>query len=339
MKKIIGLLLTVSISVTIGDDNRKLGRAHKFTPSNHDHWMQMRKAARTGELPTFLKESRQLNRENVRVSGRVEESKRQLNRSISDSDLIGRWEETSSSEQFTLTVGSDQEIANPLHVFGIDESEGGITIEGENTDPIEATYMPTVFAPVVTNFSMDGDQDYPIVELAFLYMTNMDDYVSHPDSIGMVVLHDSVSYSFGTAGGELMDNVTIFAGDILYDEEPEWGLSMLRIIHGITIKDTISLEVIDYMENSETFTLTGEIEHGTISLMAGVQYPIENPEEWLWDDDEEDDDWYIEKFYVEFLSDNTGRFIDYWEDVYEDFTYYDSSAFAWTTWDLSLIHI
>ena len=133
-----------------------------------------------------------------------------------------------------------------------------------------------------------------------------------------------------------MDNVTIFAGDILYDEEPEWGLSMLRIIHGITIKDTISLEVIDYMENSETFTLTGEIEHGTISLMAGVQYPIENPEEWLWDDDEEDDDWYIEKFYVEFLSDNTGLFIDYWEDVYEDFTYYDSSAFAWTTWDDTL---
>ena len=153
MKKIIGLLLTVSISVTIGDDNRKLGRAHKFTPSNHDHWMQMRKAARTGELPTFLKESRQLNRENVRVSGRVEESKRQLNRSISDSDLIGRWEETSSSEQFTLTVGSDQEIANPLHVFGIDESEGGIIIEGENTDPIEATYMPTAFDPIVTNYS------------------------------------------------------------------------------------------------------------------------------------------------------------------------------------------
>ena len=60
MKKIIGLLLTVSISITMGGDNRKLGRIQKFTPSNHDHWMQMTKAARTGELPAFLKQSMQL---------------------------------------------------------------------------------------------------------------------------------------------------------------------------------------------------------------------------------------------------------------------------------------
>ncbi|SVB93272.1 uncharacterized protein METZ01_LOCUS246126, partial [marine metagenome] len=284
----------------------------------------------------FLKKSRQLNQENVRISGRVEESSRQLNRAVSDSDLIGRWEETSSSEQFTLTVGSDQEIANPLHVFGIDESEGAITIKGENTDPIEATYMPTVFAPIVANFSMDGDQDYPIVEFAFLYMTNMDDYVSHPDSIAMVVLHDSVSYSFGTAGGELMDNVTIFAGDILYEEEPEWGLPMVRIVHGITIKDTISLEVIDFMENSETFTLAGEIKHGTIPLMAGVQYPIEDFIGSLWDDGDEDDELWVEKFYVEFLSDNTGRFIDYWEDLEYGDSDTDSSAFVWATWDDTL---
>ncbi|SVC23224.1 uncharacterized protein METZ01_LOCUS276078, partial [marine metagenome] len=57
MKKVIGILLTVSISITMGGDNRKLGRVQKFTPSNHDHWMQMTKAARTGVLPAFLKES------------------------------------------------------------------------------------------------------------------------------------------------------------------------------------------------------------------------------------------------------------------------------------------
>ena len=197
--------ITASDSITMGGDNRKLGRIQKVTPSNYDHWMQMTKAARTGVLPTFLKESRQLNRENVRISGGVEESTRQLNRAISDSELIGRWEEVTWSDEFILTVGSNQEIANPLHVFGIDESEGAITIAGENTDPIEATYMPTAFAPIVANFSMDGDQDYPIVEFALLYMTNMDDYVSHPDSIAIIVLHDSVSYSFGTAGGQLME--------------------------------------------------------------------------------------------------------------------------------------
>ena len=58
MKKVIGLLLTVSISVTIGADNRKLGRIQKVTPSNYDHWMQMTKAARSGQLPEFLKESK-----------------------------------------------------------------------------------------------------------------------------------------------------------------------------------------------------------------------------------------------------------------------------------------
>ena len=223
MKKIIGLLLTVSISITMGGDNRKLGRIQKVTPSNYDHWMQMTKAARTGDLPKFLKESKKFNREKVRISGREEESTRQLNRAISDSELIGRWEETESSEKFTLTVGSDQEIANPLHVFGLEESEGAITIEGESTGPIEATYLPTVFGPIAGNWNFteegESEEDYPLVEFSYLYMGNMDDYVSHPDSIAVVVLHDSVSYSFGTAGGELMDNVTIFAGDILYEEE------------------------------------------------------------------------------------------------------------------------
>ena len=104
MKKVIGLLLTVSISITMGGDNRKLGRVQKFTPSNHDHWMQMRKAARTGELPAFLKESRQLNREKIRIPGKVEDATRQLNRAISDSELIGRWEERESWEEYTLTV-------------------------------------------------------------------------------------------------------------------------------------------------------------------------------------------------------------------------------------------
>ena len=93
MKNVISLLLTVSISITMGSDNRKLGRVQKFTPSNHDHWMQMRKAALTGELPAFLKESRQLNREKIRIPGKVEDATRQLNRAISDSELIGRWEE------------------------------------------------------------------------------------------------------------------------------------------------------------------------------------------------------------------------------------------------------
>ncbi|MBH31701.1 MAG: hypothetical protein CMG71_06910 [Candidatus Marinimicrobia bacterium] len=339
MKKVIGIILTLSISLTIGADNHKLGRVQKFTPSNHDHWMQMRKAARTGELPAFLRESsRQLNREKARISGRVEESKRQLNRASSDSDLIGRWEETSSSEQFTLTVGSDQEIPNPLHVFGIEESKGAITFE-DNSGSVEATYLPTGFAPLLTTVSLeslDEDPDFPIVQLSWLYMENMDDYVSHPDSISLAVLHDSVSYSFGTAGGELMDNVTIYAGDILYDEKPEYDLPMVRIVHGITIKDTISVELIDLMGNSSTLTVTGEIKHGTIPLMAGVQYPVEDPFGSLWDGDEEDDDWYIEKFYVEFLSDNTGRFINYWEDLEYDETYNDSSAFVWATWDDTL---
>ena len=340
MRKVIGLLLTVSISLTMGDDNRKLGRVQKFTPSNHDHWMQMTKAARTGVLTAFLKESRQLNQENVRISGRVEESSRQLNRAVSDSDLIGRWEETSSSEQFTLTVGSDQEIANPLHVFGLEESEGAITIEGNSTGPIEATYLPSVFGPLAANWNFveegESEEDYPLVEFFYLYMGNMDDYVSHPDSIGIIILDDSVSFRFGTAGGKDMENVTTFAGDILYDEEPEWDLPMVRIVHGITIKDTVSVQVIDFMENSETFTVTGEIQHGTISLMAGVQYPIDDPLGSLWDDVDEDDELYIEKFYIEFLSDNTGRFIDSWEDLEYDYSYIDSSAFAWTTWDDTL---
>ena len=339
MKKILGVLMTVSIAMAMGD-NLKLGRIQKFTPSNHDHWMQMTKAARTGELPAFLKQSMQLKREKVRVSGRVEESTRQLNRAISDSELIGRWEEVAWSDEFILTVGSNQEIANPLHVFGLEESEGAITIEGNSTGPIEATYLPSVFGPLAANWNFveegESEEDYPLVEFFYLYMGNMDDYVSHPDSIGIIILDDSVSFRFGTAGGKDMENVTTFAGDILYDEEPEWDLPMVRIVHGITIKDTVSVQVIDFMENSETFTVTGEIQHGTISLMAGVQYPIDDPLGSLWDDVDEDDELYIEKFYIEFLSDNTGRFIDSWEDLEYDYSYIDSSAFAWTTWDDTL---
>ena len=83
MKRIIGLLLTISVSIMLGEDNRKLGRVQQFTPSNHDHWIQMRKAARTGELPAFLKESRKLNQEKMRTK-KAEESNRQLNNAISD---------------------------------------------------------------------------------------------------------------------------------------------------------------------------------------------------------------------------------------------------------------
>jgi len=332
--------MTASDSITMGGDNRKLGRIQKVTPSNYDHWMQMTKAARTGVLPTFLKESRQLNRENVRISGGVEESTRQLNRAISDSELIGRWEEVTWSDEFILTVGSNQEIANPLHVFGLEESEGAITIEGESTGPIEATYLPTVFGPMAGNWNFieesESEEDYPLVQFSYYYMGNMDDYVSHPDSIAIIILDDSVSFRFGTAGGKDMENVTVFAGDILYDEDPEWDLPMERIVHGITIKDTVSVQVIDFMENSETFTVTGEIQHGTISLMAGVQYPIDDPLGSLWDDVYEDDELYIEKFYIEFLSDNTGRFIDSWEDLEYGWSYIDSSAFAWATWDDTL---
>ena len=338
MKRIIGLLLTISVSIMLGEDNRKLGRVQQFTPSNHDHWIQMRKAARTGELPAFLKESRKLNQEKMRTK-KAEESNRQLNNAISDSELVGRWEETSNSEEMILTVGSDQEIPNSLHVFGLEESDGAITVE-TSSGTIEATYLPTALVPMVANISIDGlfegEWDYPIVELSWLYMDNMDDYVSHPDSIFVAILNDSVSYSYGVTGGEDMENVTVFAGDILYEEEPEWDSPRIRIVHGITITDPISLQVIDLMENSTTVTIAGDIEHGTISLMAGFEYPIENPFEWLWEEDEEYDDYYIEKFYVEFLSDNTGLFIDYKEDLEYSETYIDSSAFVWSTWDDTL---
>ena len=337
MKKIIGLLLAVSVSIMLGEDNRRLGRVQQFTPSNHDHWIQMRKAARTGVLPSFLKESKQLNREKMRTK-KSEESKSELNKGANDSELVGRWEETLSSEQFTLTVGSDQEIPNPLHVFGLEESDGAITIE-TSSGTIETSYLPTSLVPIVVNLPIvdlfEGEWDFPLVQISWLYMDNMDDYVSHPDSIFVAVFNDSVSYSYGAAGGDDMENITVFAGDILYEEEPEWDLPSIRIVHGITITDTISLQVIDLMENSTTVTVTGAIEHGTISLMAGVEYPIENPFEWLWEEDE-DDDYYIEKFYVEFLSDNTGLFIDYWEDLEYGESYIDSSAFVWSTWDDTL---
>ena len=342
MKKLLFLLFSVTL-VFCAERKSGFGTIQTIKIDNVDHWKELRKAARTGEMPAFLKESIRVERERVRKSAGEGNATRRLNRGADESELLGRWQQEEESVEYTLTVGSDQEIPNPLHVLGVEEAEGAITIDGDSTDAADANYLPTILGPVATNFDVFADfeeLEFPLVQFGVFFLDDII-YVSHPDSVAVVVYDDPSSFRFGTFGGKDVEKVTVYAGDPLpwgdddIGDEDDEERPLFRIIHGITIKDTLSLPVTDFAGNSEMFNVTGEIKHGMLPLMAGVEYPIELPFEFLWGDEEDDELW-VEEYHVEFLSDHTGRFIDYWEDLEWDESYTDTSEFVWSAWEDTL---
>ena len=68
-----------------------------------------------------------------------------------------------------------------------------------------------------------------------------------------------------------------------------------------------------------------------LDLIAGIPYPIQDPYELIWG--EWEDSTWVETNYMEFMSDQMGRFINYIWDGWDDppYEWTDSSDFVWSS--------
>jgi len=263
--------------------------------------------------------------------------KQRLSRRHGSDDLLGRWKEDDYTETYTLTVGSNQSIPNPLHAIGYEPSEGSISVKGGDLNR-EIKYLSGYnYASSYTQwFDTLDDIEWPAIGLWFYYNEDMP-YVFHPDTVGLDIFERVDDTTVVWLGDIILDGkdtekLTIYAGDVTWEGDEYWPTE--RLVLGMSIKDSLVFTQIDSTTgDSVEYVVKGDLNMGMIDLMAGIPYPVQDPYELIWG--EWEDSLFVETIYIEFMSTQMGRFIDhYWDGWYDPpYEWTDSSDFVWSSTD------
>ena len=261
--------------------------------------------------------------------------KQRLSRRHGSDDLLGRWKENDNTQTYTLTLGSNQSIPNPLQAIGAAPSEGAISVQGGDLDK-KINYLGVGHGAISWDpwWYTWADIEWPAVALWFSYNDDMP-YVFHPDTVGLDIYHFIDDTSIAWLGEIILDgkdaeNLTISAGDVLWEGDEYWPTE--RLILGMSIKDSLVFTHTDSTTgNSTNYVVKGDLKMGMLDLIAGIPYPVQDPYELIWG--EWEDSTWVETNYLEFMSGQTGLFINHiwdgWYDPPEEWT--DSSDFVWSS--------
>ena len=262
--------------------------------------------------------------------------KQRLSRRHGSDDLLGRWKEDDATQTYTLTLGSNQSIPNPLHAIGLEKSEGAISVQGGDLDE-EINYLYYYWNDAVNYdiyFDTWADIDWPAVSLYYEYFEGQP-YIGHPDHVALR-WWEMVDDTTVVLAGELFlegkdaENLTVYGGDVTWEGDEYWPME--RGTLGMSIKDSLVFTQIDSTTGDTVeYVVKGDLKMGMIDLIAGIPYPVEDPFELIWGDD--DDPYWEETFHIEFMSTQMGRFIDYYWDGWYDppYEWTDSSDFVWSS--------
>ena len=277
-----------------------------------------------------------------------------------DDNLFGYWSENFDSRKIdvTLNVTDVQEIPNPTQVMGFKESNlitgKSIIVDGGENGTFNLSYLPSNFGPYASNVgvgSWNDDIDLPIVEFHIVHFSDMT-YVFRPDSVAIVIYTGdstgTIIPTFEIISGE---NVVVNAGDEIFPiffadhdstDEDEDFYSIQRLIHGITIDDTLAFTINDPSSPffGTQFHVSGDIKHDKVVFSPETHYSLNEifgdtllHELFYGFDDEESNS--FEFFDNGLGNDIVSQSYGYWNE-YDEFqmeTYTDTMPFHWTTYN------